>query len=424
MSGRLKNDYDVTIIDAIVTGQKPQPLADEIIKKKYKAVIFLTCSASFTEDFEFIKAIKKGSPQTLMIGNGGYLLMKGEKILKEYPFIDAVILDFITEHILDYLEGKRPVDDMITRVGEQIVRKRTVSNNEFSYPVPLHNQLSQGRYLLPISSSPKLTVSMISMGCRNKCTFCIPATIPYKQRNLENILQELEAIKLQGFKHITFHDFTFIGDRQQVMNLCKAMIERKFGLTWACQTRVDTVDKEILKIMRSAGCTVIEFGVESGDNNVLKEMNKGISVDMIKRAFKLTHEQGIRTVGFFIIGMPGETVETINKTISLAIDLDCDYASFSLPMPHPGTRLGESVKNNNSVLSERDLFDDVSHPRDDISTLDIDTVWKLRALAYRKFYLRPGYFIKRIFNTRSLYELLLQTRVFLSILKRLLMKYR
>ena len=423
LSGRLKSRYDVTLIDAIVEGISPPSLLERLAKEEYKAIIFLTSSASLEEDFEFIRSMKKAHPNTIMIGNGGFLLMRGEYYIEQNDFLDAVILDFTTESVLDYLANGEPVNDMIVRTNKGVVRKGRLENKEFSYPFPAHDQLKVGKYMMPIANTSKLTVLITSLGCQYNCTFCIPATIPFKQRKMENVIDELSRLQDMGFKHVVFHDSNFAYDRDYVFKLCEKMIQNKNRLTWTCQTRVDTVDNEILAIMKRAGCRTIEFGVESGDDTVLKEMNKKITVEQIRVAFKASKRQKIRTVGFFIIGMPGETEQTIRRTIDLAIELDCDYAAFSLPMPHPGTRLGESVRSNGWVLSERDMFDDVSSPMN-IPTVDREMVWRMRSLAYKKFYLRPRYILKRLFGTRTLYEIFLLVRVFLSILYRILRQYK
>lgn len=423
LSGRLKDQYNVTLIDAIVEGLSPRLLFEKLSKETYKAIIFLTNSASLEEDFEFIHSLKEKYPKTEMIGNGGFLLMRGEHYMKQNDFLDAVLLDFTTECILDYLSGKRPVEDMITRTENGIVRGDRRESKPFSYPFPAHEQLKIGKYMMPVTDTSKLTVTITSIGCRYNCTFCIPATIPYKQREMNNVIEELSRLQDMGFKHVVFHDSNFASDRDYVFKLCEKMISNKNRLTWTCQTRVDTVDDEILAIMKKAGCKTIEFGVESGDDTVLKEMNKKITLEQIRTAFKAVKKHKIRTVGFFILGMPGETKETIGRTIDLAIELDCDYASFSLPMPHPGTRLGESVRKNGWVLSEREMFDDVSRPVN-IPSVDHQMVWKMRALAYKKFYIRPRYILKRLFGTRTLYEFALLVRVFLSIVKRIMRQYK
>lgn len=419
LSGRLKTDYDVTLLDAIVSRRKPATLLSQLAAQKFKAVIFLTSMMSFEEDFEFIKALKNAWPETEMIGNGGLLLIRGERILERNSFLDAVLLDFTTEHILNYLAGQRPVADMIARTNGRIVQGGIRRSSTFSYPVPLHDQLGRGRYLMPIVAVPRFTVSLTSSGCRFGCVFCVPNHMSFRLREQDNVIEELLALERSGFTHVLFHDINFVSDREYVIRLCRRILENRVTLKWAFQTRVDAVDGEILALVQQAGCRAIEYGVESGDDCVLREMNKGISVEQIRQTFLDTHRHGIRSVGFFIIGMPGETRETIRKTIDLAIEIDCDYASFSLPLPHPGTELGESMSQKGQDPSECSLFGGVFDPNGGSLILEQVQARKMRAMAYRKFYLRPSYFLKRIKGTKSVFELWLHVCILSGILKSL-----
>jgi radical SAM superfamily enzyme YgiQ (UPF0313 family) len=400
LSGRLKEKYAVTLLDAIVARQRPAKLLSQLAAEKYKACIFLTSLASLPEDFAFIEALKRLWPETEMIGNGGILLARGEEIMARNWFLDAALLDFTTEHILDYLDGQRPAPDMITRKDGHIIRGPRRQGATFAYPTPLHELVGRGRYHLPIAPAPKFTVSITSTGCPNGCVFCVPRQVGFRRRDQDNALEELAAVERAGFSHVVFHDATFVNDRDYVSRLCDRMLQNRLRLKWACQTRIDSVDEEILGLMRSAGCRVIEYGVESGDNRTLAAMNKGITVEQIRETLAATNRQGLRSVAFFIVGMPGETETTMRKTVDLAVAINCDYASFSVPRPQPGTKLGESAGPIPAAADE--------------------LAQRMRALAYRKFYLRPAYWWKRLKGTESFYELRLQFRIFASLLGGLL----
>ncbi len=425
LSGRLKADYEVTLVDAIATRRDPGRLLLRLAAQRFHTVIFLTSLMSVQEDFSFVRALKERSPETRMVGNGGLLLVLGEEIMERSPFLDAVLLDFTSEHILGYLAGQRAVPDLITRNKGRVARGGHRKDSSFSYPVPLHEQLAPGRYLMPIAPARRFTVSITSTGCRFGCTFCVPCRNRYRLRCQDNVLEELTALERAGYSRVVFHDINFVSDPEYVARLCRRMIERRLRLKWAFQTRVDAVDEQLLALVRQAGCTAIEYGVESGDNDVLRDMNKGISVEQVRRTFRATHRHGIRSVGFFMVGMPGETRETIRKTIDLAIAIDCDYASFSVPVPHPGTKLGETLKWEARVQPECSLFSSTpAESRDGPVCLDPAELQRMRAVAYRRFYLRPGYFWKRVTRTESVYEAWLQFRVLLGILQGLLRLWR
>jgi anaerobic magnesium-protoporphyrin IX monomethyl ester cyclase len=186
------------------------------------------------------------------------------------------------------------------------------------------------------------------------------------------------------------------------------MIQQEIGLEWTCQTRVDNVDSQLLADMSRAGCRMIQFGVESGDDRVLQEMHKETSVAQVRQAFRDAKRQGLRTTGFFILGWPGESRESINRTMKLAVELNCDYASFTLPMPHAGTWLGIKMGPEKRKL-----------PYNDVTPETAEQAAVIRK-AYRRFYLRPRYLVKRLLSSRNGYEFSMQVRMFFSMLQGLL----
>ncbi len=419
LSGRLKADYEIAILDAVIDRRSPPSLLEELARQNYHAIVFLTSLASYREDFTFIKAVKERCPATQTIGIGGLLLMQGEEILRRHPYLDAVLLDFTSERILDYLAGERGVADMITRMDGEVVRGEINRAVTFSYPLPLHEQIGQRRYLMPVVPAPKFSVTIASTGCPYHCDFCVNNSIPFRLRDEENLLAELRQLQQSGFTHVIFHDPTFTVDRAYILRLCQAMIEQDIKLKWACQTRINSTDDELLALMKRAGCLSIEYGAESGDDGVLAAMNKGITVSQIRETLTATHRHGIGTVCFFLIGMPGETEETIRRTIDLAIECDCDFASFSLPNPHPGTKLEEKLDRNEREVAGNGLGGQLPALRWKTSSLDPETIYRWRTIAYRRFYLRPAYIWKRIRKTQSLYEFWMQIRLALGILKKI-----
>jgi radical SAM superfamily enzyme YgiQ (UPF0313 family) len=418
LSGILGQSHRVEALDAIVEGLDADAARARIERARYDAIVFLTSSASWKSDFSFMEAIKK-STGCLTIANGGFLLFRGAEVMRSHGWMDAVLLDFTADDILRYLDGNGEIKTMIYRRDGAIVKSDRSTAREFSIPVPRHELFPLKKYLFPLQRYPVFTVVNASFGCPFKCNFCISATLPYKLRDVDNVLEELRYVRGLGIREVLFHDSTFTARRDYSTRLCDSMIREKLGLHWICQTRVDCVDEELLGIMKRSGCHSIEFGVESGADSVRKEMSKGVSTGQIERAFSLCRKEGIRTDGFFIIGMPGDTEESINNTIDLAIRLKCDFAAFSLPMPHPGTKLGEAVKINGWVLSERDLFDDVSSPTATYTGLTGKRVWELRNFAYRRFYMRPGYILRRIVGLRTWHELRVHLIVAYSIFKKI-----
>ncbi len=419
LSGTLSLSHRIDVLDAIVEKMDARTALSRIERGRYDAVIFLTSSASWRSDFDFMESVKKRTG-CLTVANGGFLLFKGVEVMREHGWMDAVLLDFSADDILRYLSGEGEIGNMIYRRDGKIVKADRSQARTFAIPIPRHELFPLKKYLFPLQRYPVFTVVNTSIGCPFNCTFCISATVPYKLREIDNVLEEIRYVRRLGIREVLFHDSTFTATRNYSMSLCEEMIRQKTGIHWICQTRVDCVDRDLLTLMKRAGCHSIEFGVESGMESVRKEMSKGISVQQIEGAFALCRRIGIRTDGFFIIGMPGDTEESILATIDLAVRLKCDFAAFSLPMPHPGTKLGEAVKVNGWVLSERDLFDDVSRPSVSYAGVPAHRVWELRNLAYRRFYMRPMYIMKRILGIRTWHEFKVHCFVAYSIFRNIL----
>jgi anaerobic magnesium-protoporphyrin IX monomethyl ester cyclase len=190
-----------------------------------------------------------------------------------------------------------------------------------------------------------MTQMMCSRGCPFSCDFCSRPVFgrAYTARSSKNIVDEMEEILSYGYDRIWLSDDIFPIDRKMVVQVCEEIIRRGLKFEWGCLCRADLMNRELAEKMRQAGCWQIFFGLESGDDHVLKLMNKGITVQQSRIAVKACADAGIRVGAFFILGYPGETNETMLKTIRLATSLPLTYFSFTVPYPIPGTKLYEKV---------------------------------------------------------------------------------
>ena len=183
-------------------------------------------------------------------------------------------------------------------------------------------------------------------GCPFSCEFCSNAVFgnSYRERSPENVVDEIELALSFGYDHIHFADDVFTLNRERVLRICEEIRKRDLHFKWECLGRVDSIDEEISNAMKDAGCDKIYFGIESGNDLVLKLMNKKITLERARMAVYAAHEAGIQTGAFFILCYPGETDDTILETLSFATSLPLDYLSFTMPYPLPGTALYERVK--------------------------------------------------------------------------------
>ena len=206
-------------------------------------------------------------------------------------------------------------------------------------PLPMHELLPLQSYRMPLIKGP-FTFIVTSRGCPAGCTYCIKhVSYQYatRLRSPRLIMDELWYLKKLGINNIHMYADLFTVNRDQVVELCKLMIDEKIGIKWTSNSRVDFVDEEMLQLMGRAGCRLISWGIESGNEQILKHARKGAYPDKAERALRWAKKAGIMNWGYFIIGLPGETEETIRQTIDFAKKLPLDIALFHVAAPYPGT---------------------------------------------------------------------------------------
>ncbi|MCK5344027.1 MAG: radical SAM protein, partial [Candidatus Heimdallarchaeota archaeon] len=243
------------------------------------------------------------------------------------------------------------------------------------------------------------------------------ASIPYRLRNIDNLIEELRYLKQIGIDEVHFPDFTFTGNREHCFKICQRLVKDGLNITWDCLARVDCFDRELAVLMKQAGCHTIQFGVETKNEEVLKSMGKPVSNKAVIEAFSLCAKLNIKTIGFFIIGLPGEDKVSLQKTIAFAREIDCDYAAFSIYVPDYCSQLRQEMIDTNPSLSDQFHFDRTSFPVIDNGFLKKQELWDMRNKAIQDFYFRPEYLWKRLKGIRSLREFKTAIRGCYSLLK-------
>jgi len=201
------------------------------------------------------------------------------------------------------------------------------------------------------------------------------------------------------------------------------MIEERLSLRWFCQSRADIMTEELLELMKKAGCTTIQFGIESTSPKLLEKYGKNSKIDKVQKAIQICKKVGIRTLASIIIGLPGDSSDAIRQTVKDIITWDCDYASFNIAAPEMGTDLRQQVINNGFYQPQEDQLDSSrSEPTINSTELSIPEQWQLRNEALRNFYFRPRYLLKRLLSIRSPLELRTHMSEGLSVFKSRLTK--
>ncbi len=246
------------------------------------------------------------------------------------------------------IENLKPADEQLLSIkglgwrrnGEVIINwDRPFFRSFDDLPIPLHQLLPLNDYRMPMIKGP-FSFIVTSRGCPAGCKYCIKhVSYQYsvRLRSPELLQREIEELFELGVHHIHMYSDLFTVNRDQVIELCRLLIEKGPKITWTCNSRVDYVDEEMLSLMGKAGCELISWGIESGNEAILKKAHKGYRIEQADQALSWAHQAGIKNWGYFIIGLPGETVDTIKQTIAFAKKLPLDIALFHVAAPYPGT---------------------------------------------------------------------------------------
>jgi len=243
-----------------------------------------------------------------------------------------------------------------------------------------------------------------SRGCTNRCIYCfhLERERRIRYRSPENMIEEMdECVHRYGFREIRFLDDNFTGDRQRVLRFCELLRRRGNKIPWYVSSRIDTVDREMLVEMRKAGCWALLYGIESGVQKNLDTLGKNVTLDQVRRAVAHTRAAGIKMFTPFMFGIPGETFEEGLETIRFAMELDPHYANFNTITPFPGTELWDNVDKYGTMSTDRDrlTFQGSAFLPHSMSAEEIE---KLRQIAFRRFYSRPGFMVRWLLQVRTL----------------------
>ena len=234
--------------------------------------------------------------------------------------------------------------------GEIIInRDRPFFPSLDDLPMPLHHLLPLDKQRMPMIKGP-FTFIVTSRGCPAGCKYCIKH-VSYQNsvrlRSPELIFEELKLLSTLGVHNVHMYADLFTVNREQVVTLCRLIIDSGLTVNWTCNSRVDYVDEEMLHLMGQAGCYLISWGIESANEQILKRAHKGYRKEQAALALTWAHAAGIKNWGYFIIGLPGETEETIQETITYSKTLPLDIALFHIAAPYPGTPFFYEVVENN-----------------------------------------------------------------------------
>lgn len=404
--------YNVDLFDANVLGLDRKAIVSYVRQVKPRFIGLSVMYSSFEFACTLTKDIKQLPFRTEIIWGGPH-----PSICPEASIVDGgadicvmgegerTILE-LAELLHEGPEAWNDISGLCFRSGDEIkyTAPRELITDLDSIPYPAHHLLAMDRYRTLHTGKKQFCTIITSRGCPGRCMFCSRCIFGRRMRyrSIDNVIGEIELLlKIYQVEEIAILDNAFLEDRDRIIELCRRIREKGLKFNWRLGNgvRVDQVDEELLTIMKDAGCFDLAFGVESGDDEVLRKIGKNITTDHTRRAFRIAQKVGLTTIGFFQLGHPFDTIETMEKTIDLAIEIDPTYVQFAISTPLPGTALWNWVKHHGKEIADMksikiDIFG--GNPYFGTENFTKEDVSRMYRRAYRRFYYRPSYIIKKL----------------------------
>jgi len=381
----------------------------------------------YSTAFGWSRAKKTAADLRKLFGRGAFICAGGpypiaaqERCLDDAgESLDAVVTgegEYTVLEALERLASRKSLEGvlgLIAREAGKIIKNppRPLITDLDALPFPARELLGDaGRYVPPPATYKRkpVAVMMTSRGCNRHCLYCFQLDKDRKSgiryRGVESVMNEIELCLTQGYREIKFIDDTFAADYKRAMGIAGEIRKRGLDFTWFASACVNQVDRPLLQAFKDAGCWAILFGAESGVQKNLNAIRKGTTLEQIKTAVRTAQDVGLKVSTPFLFGIPGETYEEGLKTIEFAVELDPDMANFHAITPFPGTELYDNLTKYGTMSD--DLTDFTYQGAAFVPfTMTREQIIDLRQKAFRKFYSRPSFIIKKILALRSLDDL-------------------
>ncbi len=418
-AGLEKAGFHVELVDGLFHHSKDgwdfKRIVKEITAKRPDAVCVTATTLTIPIAGMLTREIKQASGAVTVLG-GAHISVLPEDTMKEFPDVDVGVVGEGEDTIVELCEKLRDgkgisrVRGIVRRQGRRITinPKRPLIEDLDRIPFPARHLLPDlKRYRQTPASYKKVPhVTMItSRGCPYRCTFCSSNSVFGKScrfHSAQYVLKEMgHLIENYGAREFIIYDDTFTQNHARLKEICEGIISRGWNIVWSCMGRANTVNEDMLRLMRRAGCWSISYGIESGDQSILNRIKKGITLDQVRDAVKWSKKLGYDVRGFFMIGHPGETKETIEKTIRFASSLGLDVAQFAITTPMPGTELWDTARDYGSFTYDSWMDFNTMKPLFVSEGLTEDYLITKTAEAFRRVHTRPSYILRRALSMRS-----------------------
>lgn len=420
-------DFDVQAFDGIALNLTTQEFLRKFSELAPDIILFETSTPTINHDLELIKKMKQLQPKTVIVLVGPHTTTFPEQVIRDNDSVDYVICQEYELAFLQLCQARRNKNANFTNIPGLVYR---TSGKIMVNPPALIDPLDQlpfpDRDIFPTNDRPNLAIYWdgfcqyrpaiqmhASRGCPFRCNFCLWNQVIYRNGkyrtfSVDRIISEMILARDRyGAREIYFDDDTFTGNRQQVLSLCREIRRKKLGLKWSVMGDAMISDKSMIDAMADAGCIGMKFGVESGNSQILKHIQKPVKFDKLRQVAKWCAARQIKTHATFTFGLSGETLASMNQTINLAKSLDVDSVQFSITTPFPGTRYYDELKRTNRLQAKAwEDYDGSSSSIVRFENLDRATVVKVCQTAsgrwLRHKMLEPRWLLRQLYNLNRL----------------------
>ena len=425
---RKNSGHKIELIDCGAEDMEKDALFDVIREKKIELVGITSFTYTFYDVLELCRSIKKEFPNIGIVLGGPHTLLFAKETLL-HPEIDYLVIGEGEDaflYLLDALSKGNALekrDGLAFRQNNEIFAGKPVWVKELDkLPFPAYDLLDADKYQSTFGYGGKTITLCTSRGCPYQCTYCQAFPKAYRTNSVPYVVEYIKTFYKEGYKNFYFFDDTFNITTSRVIEFSKRLIAENIDIKWTFRGRINSINEELCKVASKAGCVQILFGVEDHTDEGLAEIKKNITISQVKKAVACVKKHKIGTHTNWIIGLPThKSAADLENLINTAIEIDSDYAMFTILQLLPGCEMFEqAVKDGamkksswrdyimNPVPSHQIEFYDKYISGEDLS--------RFYSRAYKRFYRRPGYIARRVFNVRSLSELKSKIPVALNVL--------
>lgn len=407
-----ENGFDVRINDCPSEGVNSDGLMKIISDFQPDLLIMNSSTPSINSDVKIPALVKSTAPACKIAAFGIHAGVLPDEVFTLSPGLDFIIRGEPEYSALDLAQKLQTGESLAGAAGISYRLNGKIEHNPNrpfypeldELPYPAWDLVNLNNYTLPFTGK-RFVMIMSSRGCPYDCTFCVAQSYygkKVRKRSAERITDEIEwTMKTFGIADFFFWSESFTIVKKNIHGLCDEILKRGLKIRWVCNSRVDNIDEELLLNMKKAGCWMISYGIESADQGILDRAKKGVTIEQVREAVKITRKIGFQIAGHFVLGLPGETEETLKKTAKFSRELDLDYAQYYCASPWPGSRFYDEAKKEGWLTTDNwDMFEQ-SFCILDYPGLPADRIMKIRDQMTKAFYYRPSTVWKTIKKIKS-----------------------